>query len=69
MASITDEEKRFAKGMMEHYPEKTSQEILGIINGKRGNSSNHINSGRISEVKHNDTIQPMSKEKVDKWLK
>lgn len=70
MATITEYEKKFIKGMFEHYKDQYSgQEILGIVNDLRGNPSNHINIGRISEVKKDCGIPVMSKEEVDKWLK
>ena len=70
MASITDEEKRFIKGVFIHYNgEYTGQEILGIVNNKRGNPANHINIGRVTEVKGNDSIIPMTKDEVDEWIK
>lgn len=52
MAHITDEEKRFIKGVFTYYNGKyTGQEILDIVNNRRGNTAEHINIGRISEVK------------------
>lgn len=70
MAAITQEEKEFIKGVFEHYGGTyTGQQILGIINNRRGDISNHINIGRISEVKNEKSIQPMEKEKVDEWIK
>lgn len=66
MPSITDEEKKAIKGLFKYY-ELTGQEMLGIVNQKRGKYSNHINIGRITEVKQS-TIEPMSKEELDEWL-
>ncbi|WP_288680483.1 hypothetical protein [uncultured Brachyspira sp.] len=41
MAHITDEEKRFIKGVFTYYNGKyTGQEILGIINNRKGHVSN-----------------------------
>ena len=40
-----------------------------MINNRRGDISNHINIGRISEAKHDDNITPMSKDEVDEWIK
>lgn len=70
MAHIKDEEKRFIKGVFTYYNGKyTGQEILGIINNRRGHVSNHINPGRIVDVKNDATIPPMPKDEVDKWIK
>lgn len=70
MAAITEEEKRFIKGMFKHYPKKyNGQEILGLINRRRGDISQHINIGRISEVKNDNTITPMSKKETNEWIK
>ena len=69
MATITEEEKRFIKGMFKHYPQYSGQEILGIINKRRGDISQHINIGRVSDVKKDDTIAPMKKKELDKWIK
>ncbi len=46
--SLTDIEIRIIKRL--HNDGKNNQEILGIINSKKGNPSLHINPGRISEV-------------------
>lgn len=35
MATITQEEKRFIKGVFKHYPKYDGQEILGIVNKKK----------------------------------
>lgn len=70
MATITQKEKEFIKGVFKHYGDQyTGQEILGFINKKRGDVSNHINIGRISETKKNSDITPMNKYKVDVWIK
>ena len=70
MATITEEEKRFIKGVFKHYPkEYNGQEILGLINKRRAHISQHINIGRISEVKNDNTITPMSKKEVNEWIR
>lgn len=68
MATIKQIEKEFIKGVFKYYPHYTGQEILGMVNAKRGDVSNHINIGRISEVKRDDSITPMSKKEVDAWI-
>ena len=70
MATITQREKEFIKGVFKHYSDQyTGQEILGFINKRRDDVSNHINIGRISETKNNSDITPMNKDEVDAWIK
>ena len=67
--SLTDEEISVIKKL--HADGKNNQVILGIINGKRGNPSLHINPGRVSEVLKNqkgNDIQAASEEELHAFM-
>ena len=70
--TLNDKEIAIIKKLVERG--KPSQEIMGIINIKRGKPELHVNFGRISDIKNGKTkraldITPATDAELEEFLK
>lgn len=69
VAKLNDHEIAIIKALL--LLKLPNQEILGYINNARGDVKNHINNGRIAEIKQNKkgiNIKPVSEQEARDFM-